>query len=225
MTVTITLSENAYNGNGTTGPFAYAFKILQSSDLTVYVTSATGVITYLTLNVDYTVTGAGNDAGGNVTLTSGSLCPVGAGLTIQRNLPLVQQIADLVEGQAVSPELLERALDYLTLLVQDQSRKLAERDSRITTLEAAILALVQGTSGFVYVLNAADGPITLPASGIVYCAKAVGDTTATILDIIPGTVGQTIEGLTQYRDGLGVAGDSVVLIYNSGDNVWYRFGS
>lgn len=62
MTVAQQTPFNAYLGNGVTTVFPYTFKILSPGDLQVYVDGA-----LKTLNVDYSVSGAGADAGGNVT--------------------------------------------------------------------------------------------------------------------------------------------------------------
>ena len=47
--------------------FSYNFPIFEDSDILVYIGS-----TLQTITTDYTVSGAGTSAGGNVTLTSGA---------------------------------------------------------------------------------------------------------------------------------------------------------
>jgi hypothetical protein len=67
MTVSTSTSIANYTANGSTTTFAYPFKIFADSDLVVILrNTATGVGTVQVLNSAYTVTGAGNVAGGNV---------------------------------------------------------------------------------------------------------------------------------------------------------------
>jgi hypothetical protein len=62
MTVAIQNTVNNYQANGATAVFAYGFQVLQAADLVVQVDGATKA-----LGVDYTVSGVGVQAGGNVT--------------------------------------------------------------------------------------------------------------------------------------------------------------
>jgi hypothetical protein len=70
MTVSTEVDHNEYTGNGVTTIFPYTFRIFQKSDLVVQVVDLDENLTVLTLDTDYTVTGAGGYAGGNVTLTT-----------------------------------------------------------------------------------------------------------------------------------------------------------
>ena len=65
MTVSAQTPINRSTGNGVTTVFPYTFKIISDADIEVTVDDVVK-----TLNVDYTVTGAGVDAGGNVTMTT-----------------------------------------------------------------------------------------------------------------------------------------------------------
>ena len=65
MTVSSQTPINRSTGNGVTTVFPYGFKIISEADIEVTVD---GVVK--TLNVDYTVSGVGNEAGGNVTMTA-----------------------------------------------------------------------------------------------------------------------------------------------------------
>lgn len=81
--------QNTYFGNGTQTVFAYTFLIVNNPQLTV---SVNGVV--LILNVDYTVTGAGNPNGGNVTFT---IAPAaGATIVLLRTVFLPVARANLV---------------------------------------------------------------------------------------------------------------------------------
>ncbi len=70
MTVSTEVDHNDYTGNGVTTSFPYTFRIFKKSDLTVQLADLNENITVLTLDTDYTVTGAGTYSGGNVVLMS-----------------------------------------------------------------------------------------------------------------------------------------------------------
>ena len=85
MTVSTTIIKNSHNGNGSTTNFAYQFKILQDSDLTVIIRSSTGTETVKSLSTHYTVAGAGDASGGSITFTSGNTPASGVGATDRAN--------------------------------------------------------------------------------------------------------------------------------------------
>lgn len=76
-------------GNGSASTFDYEFKISAETDLVVTQTDLAGVSTVLTLTTDYTVTGVGADAGGNITLVAGALAS-GYQLSIEDDVEISQ---------------------------------------------------------------------------------------------------------------------------------------
>lgn len=115
MTVSTEVNQAAYTGNGVTTVFPYAFRILNSSNLTVTRINLLEVETVLTLGTDYTVTGAGTYNGGAVTLPQP--LPAGYSLVIERDLAAVQE-TDLRNQGTFFAEVHEDVFDYLTMLVQ-----------------------------------------------------------------------------------------------------------
>lgn len=115
MTVSTEVDHNDYTGNGVTTSFPYTFRIFKKSDLTVSVLDLTGSITTLTLDTDYTVTGAGSYNFGNVNLTSP--LPSGWQISITRELPVTQETDFRNQGKFFA-ETHEDALDKLTMLIQ-----------------------------------------------------------------------------------------------------------
>lgn len=88
MAVNTTTNRIQYNGNGSTTAFSFPYKFFANSDLVVIKTSSLGVDTTLAITTDYTVTGAGLDAGGTITTV---VAPAsGERLTIYRNMPNTQ---------------------------------------------------------------------------------------------------------------------------------------
>jgi hypothetical protein len=116
LTVSTTTSRADYNGNGTTTAFAVPFYFLDNTHLTVLRTQiSTGVITTLALTTNYTVSGAGNPAGGTVTALVAPTAD--QKLTILRNVPLTQ-LNTYVPNDPFPAASHERALDQLTMEVQ-----------------------------------------------------------------------------------------------------------
>lgn len=118
--ISITAASATYNGSGSTGPFAVAdggsgIYYGAATELVLTKTSTTGVVTLLTLGVDYTVSGI-NTASGTVTLTDA--LAVGETLRIERATPLTQEL-DLSSAGAFNPDAVETALDKLTRIDQD----------------------------------------------------------------------------------------------------------
>lgn len=115
MTVSTEVDHNDYTGNGVTTTFPYTFRIFQKSDLVVQVVDLDENLTVLTLDTDYTVTGAGGYTGGNVILSS----PLTDGyqISLTRELPVTQE-TDLRNQGKFFAEVHEDAFDKLTMLVQ-----------------------------------------------------------------------------------------------------------
>ena len=73
MTISTTVIKNSYSGTGSQDVFPYSFKIAADADIQVIIRSATGTETVKTITTHYTVSGAGNATGGNVTFTAGRI--------------------------------------------------------------------------------------------------------------------------------------------------------
>lgn len=124
MTVASTENREVYNGNGVTVAFAFAHKFFANADLKVYVDDV-----LLTLTTNYTVSGAGDEAGGTVTFLVAP--PAGTGNVVILRDPAVTQERDFVENDPLPVEEVENALDLLTMLIQ----RLKELQGRSLTLD------------------------------------------------------------------------------------------
>ncbi len=133
MSVTSITSPIQYAGNGVTTVFAFPYKFLANTDLAVVFTVA-GVDTTKVLNTDFTVTGAGLDAGGSVTF--GTAPANGVTVTIFRDTAR-QQPVDYVSQDNFPAETHETALDRLTLQSQDMSVIVA-RTLRLPRTQASL---------------------------------------------------------------------------------------
>ena len=118
MTISTTDSRISYNGNSVTTVFSFPYRFLANGDLVVVSVDAAGVETVKTITTDYTVTGAGANAGGSVTMI---VAPVtGTRLVIYRDTEVVQE-TDYTSGDAFPAESHERALDRLTMIMQEKT--------------------------------------------------------------------------------------------------------
>ena len=152
MTVSTTTNKVSYSGTGSQTVFAYTFKIFANGDLDVYIRDANGTETLQTITTNYTVSGAGADAGGNVTFVT---APESTDtVVIQRKLDLTQG-TDYVANDPFPAESHEDALDRLTFITQqiqeevDRSIK-ASVTNTISTTEFAVSATDRANKFFAF---------------------------------------------------------------------------
>lgn len=110
MTVASATSRIEYSTTNGLLTYSYPFRIYADTDLQVYLGT-----TLQTLTTHYTVTGAGDDGGGNVILTTNPGASVL--LAIERVLPITQG-HDYVENDRFPAESHETGLDYRTMVEQ-----------------------------------------------------------------------------------------------------------
>lgn len=128
MTVPSITSRVTYAGDGGSVAFPVSFYFLANADLVVLLVDADGISTTQVLNTDYTLTGAGVEAGGTVTMLTAP--PSGYTLIIYRD-PAVTQLTDYAPNDPFPAETHERALDRLTMISQ-RNRELVTRAIRLS---------------------------------------------------------------------------------------------
>jgi len=129
MSVSTTTNKIAYTLSSGTQTLAVPFYFLANADLRVLLTkAATGGVTLLALTTSYTASGAGTEAGGSITLTGATVFGItpasGDTVTIKR-VPAQNQLVDYVNNDAFPASTHERALDKLTMQVQDVQEQVA----------------------------------------------------------------------------------------------------
>lgn len=120
MTISTTQSSVTYVGNGVTTLFPFAFLIPDASEAVVTLTniSVSPNVAIVLPPSAYTLSGAGNTAGGTVLYPiAGSPITSDYTLTIARVLPLTQNISISNQGNFY-PEAIEDALDYSMMCIQ-----------------------------------------------------------------------------------------------------------
>lgn len=128
MTIATAINRSGpYTGNGVTSVFAYDFKIEDRDHVQVVRATALNVETVLAIDTDYTVTGVGDDGGGDIILNA----PLAAGLTLTMilDVPFTQE-TDLENQGAYFAETVEAAFD----LSAQRDLQLSERLNRAILL-------------------------------------------------------------------------------------------
>jgi hypothetical protein len=134
MTLLSTTNRVSFAGNGVTTIFSFPYYFLVNADLTVILrVNSTGVETTKTITTHYTVTGAGEAAGGSVTMLTAPA--TGETLIVYRS-PALTQATDWVENDPAPAETKEQALDKLTMIAQRLSNRI-DRSIRLTDGYAA----------------------------------------------------------------------------------------
>lgn len=197
MTVPSEDSRVSYNGAGSVGPFDIPFYFLADADIrAVQVVIATGAETALTLTTDYTLTGAADPDGGQLTLVTA--LPVTDKLVIIRDPDLLQS-TDLIPNDDLPAESLERMVDKLTMLAQRTrsitTRSLRQPDGDADTIDELPAKLTRASS-FLYF--DADGNPTAAAG------TTETPVSAAMEDVVAAAT------LALARDALGL-GDLAVL--------------
>lgn len=147
MTVSAIPNFKVYAGSGSTGPFSFTFTFDEDSELSVVKTDISGTQTVLTLNVDYTVIGAGTLSGGSVTLLSA--LPTGYALTVTRKLPIIQDLSLPTGGPFYASDI-EKAFDR-TIKICQQLYTLATEAGAVTFPDGAgITGIVKGNGTSVF---------------------------------------------------------------------------
>lgn len=184
MTISSTVSRVSYSGNGVTTVFSFPYLFLVEADLIVVLRDALGVETTKTLTTHYTTSGAGVQSGGSVTMLTAPA--VGETLVIYRNPSLTQDL-DLVDGDPLPVEPVEKRLDKLTMFSQrlaDQiSRSLVQKETD-SAVDLSIPLLADRVSMYAG-YDASGKPIAVAALSGTIAATAfiqtlLDDTTAAI---------------------------------------------
>ena len=169
MTVSSTSSKSPlYTGNGTTGPWAFAFKTFATSELEVVQADAAGTETVLALTTDYTVSlnaDQNNDPGGEVT-TVVAVPNDGSTIIIRWGGEPTQGLG-LETAGGFYPEAQENAFDKLSMLVQKLAEEL-DRSLRVSITAGETVGTEIGGSAAAradrYLGFDASGNLTLSSS-------------------------------------------------------------
>lgn len=195
MTVASVATRKQYDGNDVTTDFSFPYKFNADADLVVVLTDSADVDTVQTITTHYTVAGAGNDAGGTVTMLSAP--ETGETLTIYRLVDVVQE-TDLSNQGAYFLESLEDALDYLVMVSQQQQEEIDRCvKSDIVTGETDLTA--DGVEEYI------DDYVDTSLAAITYDINVWEETASPAQDTITVsgfTLATSLENIVVYIDGV-----------------------
>lgn len=140
MTMPSGYLRNDYIGDGSLSSYGFDFKIYDQSHLLVIVADDNGdEFPELVLGTHYTVSGVGEEDGGNIALINGAFDWIDSGnlktdytLTILSNRPSSQNLSLRNQGPYY-PEDIEKALDEITKLI----KQVEEKVGRVITLPSS----------------------------------------------------------------------------------------
>jgi len=202
MSVPNSTSRVSYTLTSTTQTLSVPFYFLATTDLQVIKQGTTPVTLAITTN--YTVSGAGVEAGGSITLT-GTGVSVSDVITIKRNMALTQPI-DLVLNDRFPSPTVERMSDRSTMQIQQVS-EIASRSLRFEDGETTDGTLVKTARSSKVLSFDENGDISfITPEGVLYTP---GDSLAA--DSIASLKAISVSGITSNQAvsvlGYYVAGD------------------
>ncbi|SBW12711.1 hypothetical protein KL86APRO_30202 [uncultured Alphaproteobacteria bacterium] len=123
MAISSTLTKNTWPGNGVATLWPFHFRINSPDHLAVILADPSGAETELDPSL-YTVTGAGEDEGSVAYPLTGDPLAAGWSITLARRTPRKQE-TDLNNQGGLYLKAIERTLDGLTMMAQEQQEELA----------------------------------------------------------------------------------------------------
>ena len=125
MTIPSETARARFEGNGSTTEFPTGFRIDDADEIAVWHTSALGVESRLTVDVDYTVEGVGEEAGATVTYpVTGDELAEGEYLTLLRDVPMTQE-TNYEAQDSLFPDVVERDIDRIVERLQQHEEVLS----------------------------------------------------------------------------------------------------
>jgi len=156
-----------YSASSGQTAFTYPFPIFADADLKVYVGT-----TLQTLTTDYTVSGAGADNGGTVTLVTGAT--TGDIITILRDMPVARTSDYQVNGDLLA-DTLNDDLDKLVMMAQQNESELSRKLGLQLDDEDATMTLpLKATRSNKLLGFDADGDATMSTSTMTEIDASVG---------------------------------------------------
>lgn len=215
MTISNLTTRNDYTGTGAVNTYSYTFKIFVETDLVVtVVNNTTGVESTLTITTDYTVTGAGETAGGTIVLVDAGQAWISGGnlssdysITIQRVLPLTQA-TDIRNQGDFFPEAHEDQFDRGVMIVQqlnaDNGRALRLPKTETASDAKTTLPTVDERSSNFLAFDAVGNPIA--AAGTTPGTVTVSAFMETVLDDADAAAARTTLGAVGLTGAETIAG-------------------
>lgn len=196
-------------GTGGAGPFPYTFMIYDKIHLKVYVDGLGPKV----VDTDYTVSGV-NIGTGNVTFLAGHYPILNSNILIIRDVPL-KQLVDYINHSPFNMDILEKSLDYLTMISQ-QFNELVGRVVKVpvTSLLTTLTLPEAVVGGELIRWNAGKTALDLVNVGLADALNVI----TTQGDLIIGSAGGIAE-----RKGIGTLGKFFKSMGPGANPVWADF--
>ena len=185
MTITNPTSSETKLGNGTATVFAFSFPITQASELNVIKIDSSGTETSLSEGAgasNYSVSVANYPGTGTITYPSsgGDRLESGEKLFIERIVTLTQD-TDLQNQAAWKPEVIEQALDYLTMIGIQLNTLLEKSISlpKTSSLRNIFLPKTLAANSVIQVNSDGDGFVNGPSASEISTANTKAQEAAT----------------------------------------------
>lgn len=200
MTISNSVSDVTYTGNGAATTWDYDFYIPSQNELIVTVFDEGDSAGTVINSSDYSVTGIGSQNGGTVTYPlSGSPLTAQQTITIQRLIPYTQPTSFSNQG-AFYPETVEDALDWLEMQIQ-QINTQSDRYLRVAINDPPVEALpqVSARAGQMLGFDSDGNPIAAqPSNALVSSAMqpVVAAATLALARAAMGIINPVVEDVT-----------------------------
>jgi hypothetical protein len=201
MTISYISNVKAYVGDGVTTAFATVMPFFANAHIGVTLQVGAGAIVPQVYGVNYSLTGAGANSGGTVSMTVAP--PTGSTLTITRIVPLTQ-LTDYVAYDAFPADATEDALDLLTMIAQ-------QMETQITGIASG----GGGGGGGMGATNIGGGGVGVYAStvsGVLQFKKLIGGVNVALVD--------SGSDITIQVNAPGVSYPGSVNTFLRGDGAW-----
>lgn len=167
MSVPSTDLKNKYAGNGVQTEWPFTFKIFTKEEILVKKITSGGEFT-LTLDVDYTVSGAGEDEGSGVVTYPilGDKLAVGEFIVLKPNLEYSQRLV-LLNQNTFPPKPVEYALDRLAMQIKQVAEQLSRSLQLTDTYDGS-------ADDFIALINAGSAGLIASIKGTSLTSVAIG---------------------------------------------------
>jgi hypothetical protein len=202
MTISYTSNVKAYIGDSVTTAFATVMPFFANAHIGVTLQLGAGAIVPQVYGVDYSLTGAGANSGGTVSMTVAP--PTGSTLTITRIVPLTQ-LTDYVAYDAFPADATEDALDLLTMIAQ-------QMETQITGIASGGGGGGGGGMGATNIGGGGVGVYASTVSGVLQFKKLIGGLNVALVD--------SGSDITIQVNAPGVSYPGSVNTFLRGDGTW-----
>src|SRR6056297_2857884 len=228
------VKSGPYSGNGVTDTFDYDFQIQDQAELLVTRQNADDTETVLVVTTDYTVSGVGDDTGGQITLVDAANdLPTGTSLVIQYNGDF-NQSTDYSNQGSIQLGALEDALDKVTMHLQalkDLSDRALKVDAfsstdvdTLMTNVAAIAAIESNITALAAIVSDVSAVAAVDSGDLQTIASLEADITALVAGGSVTLSGIAIDGTSPVT--LTATDPEFRLIDDDGSfaRIWYSNG-